>query len=93
MATPDDAAGAAELVSAEDKATILERVMDEAAHADDDVNTAEGLVYRVNNFELEVERCAQPNPLGSGRARRVGPGPVVHRFSCVDNRAVKSRAA
>jgi hypothetical protein len=46
--------------------------MGEAAHADDDVNTAEELVYRVNNFELEVERCAQPSPLAAwwGWARR-----------------------
>jgi hypothetical protein len=55
-AADEDAAG--EAVSAEDKATILESVKDEAAHADDNVETAEDLVYRVNNFELEVERCA-----------------------------------
>lgn len=48
--------GGAETVTPEDTANILETVRDEAAHADDDVKTAEGLVYRVNNFELEVER-------------------------------------
>ena len=60
MSTAEDAG--ADSVSAEDTATIMETVMGEAAHADDDVNTAEELVYRVNNFELEVERCAQPSP-------------------------------
>mmetsp|Transcript_58418 Transcript_58418/g.138970 ORF Transcript_58418/g.138970 Transcript_58418/m.138970 type:complete len:186 (+) Transcript_58418:217-774(+) len=48
--------------------------MDEAAHADDDVNTAEGLVYRVNNFELEVERFLEVDSWNEQHGFDVGDG-------------------